>query len=1527
MKKFKRAKSIEELYDFARECERRMLEQQRLARIAYLEAVRPKSKKERGIVTPKDRNKSKEYRAMREQLAHDRMNRFIEMIGNMLPVISKKNQDTNLGDKNKGGVNMNLQLLASNETAENIIYTKEELMKHKREELIDICRDKGIKKYSNRKKAEIVDLILEHFESTIQEETKEETKERLPMKYEGSCCQNKMEEITEDIMSNMYKNVVICRRFDVTTKGGETSIDVTYQNIYGVRAIELGELDFTTKNVVITERNDEDEVKSKQIIRISKETGNAMVKGLVLINIKNSPNNSIKEKGFYLAKDNKGEITISKDKEEAISGRYVFAATSSSMKKKCTYFAVETSKGRTKKNIESEINDLTGGAWYYALKALDKRRKAGELITPAHYAKVNERVGLVVCTPMLKFTEINSVLIFNDELSYGQQFDSQTEAKMKDMHMDIPKNFGDGGNGGMSYKVLQRGALGYGVRLTKAQAMRLPVQSRITTIVEKGLRTAYDEDMMLCSSESLISLVTDKYDPITLVDFTTGVKKSGKQLKKLLKSKDEEEVKYAEELLRGLELITTKDEAKMINWKALDISPENKPSKSPLEMFIIDIGKDTEAKHSNQMLNKITDEFREETIEYMVAQTLNDLLAQQDNTNKELVLDKNGNIAGLPLDNLYAVNYSRAIKDKMAEANNLSSLDKYFVSKVGKANAKANTHYLKIAPFDITLSGFFRICGCKTIDYITEEGEILKVTLNIVYNPTMDREIKAKEKLIDLMDISDEEKALEKQSLRAVVSIKYPAQGRNEFGGLYVISKEELDEMIESNDKLTEFQKAQCLKKVKYCPYNVAYLFGDSGLLVQCAGSDFDGDAMADKLKEVSVRLNEKDEEEIVTGIVNPVTNKRVLGYNSLIMKKLNKFGSKATVIGRYDKRKEEEKEKYKRELNKKQNIAPSNIKNMRGVINVNRLNNNTNEERNRQVTKENIINLIQGECVISSNEFMHMPYVYQEVEITDWLGLYQACSVMGDNVGITITSVSVLVMADTGIFFDKENRFNFDLAADLLVPLSKEIKRINKINEKLPEDKKVKRKEERYDKSLFDDEKRRLLNCLNSSGMIRDYHLVLNETINEWERKIKYLPEDTTKEEWKLIVSDFDEIGRNLGETAIDIVKDPSKANDLTIENLINTKYRCIGNMKPGYLKSNLNKILYNEANEYHIDCGRFTPGVDPTVLPDAIGEIKLSIKEICEHIMNRRVAALKDKSKFNYDEFAKYNTDLICVYRNMVEIVKPVLDFMSDTNNKSYGLPRVEKDLLRDIAKALLNTAQFDGMEKEDVIKLMIQLCCVFPRRYTDTKGNVKVVPTFDINTRYLNKLKDVARLFPEIFLQEYQEDPSEPLKVKLDYDICIKEIHYGETIALVNGWNEDKTLHVKSNYTGKAIVEEGGLYALYDAYEKEESNLVIIPICQFADKGSGYGPDFKAGKYGKSYMEEAKDIRFMQTEDKELLIVDKAKTQVLASTFFNDMKGLVGKELSDVKVYGYEITKENKYENTKEVFENYFVIGEMK
>lgn len=1527
MKKFRRAKSIEELYDFARECERRMLEEaemarqarkqarlaeeekQRLARLAYIEANRPKSKRELGVVTPKFEDSLD--RELKLQLGHERMNQFIDMIGNMLNHSIKNNhQDTNLGDKNKGGVNMNLQLLASNETAETeeldySLYTEEELNKNTVKKLITICKELSISGYSRKHKDEIIDMIVKEVASR---------RKHLPMKYESSTSQAKMEEITDDIMKNMYENVILCKRFDISSKNGEIKIETLYQNIYGTRIVELGQLDFTTKNVIMTERNDEDEIKCKQIIRVSEETGNAVVKGLVLINIKNSPGNDIKEKGFYLTKDSKGEVTITKDEEEAISGRYVFAATSTSMKKKCAFFAVETSEGRTKDDIRDEINELTGGAWYYALKALDKRRKAGELITPADYGKVNERVGLVVCTPMIKFTEINSILIFNDEISYGPQFDKETEAKMKDMHMDIPLNFGDGGNGGVSYKIIQRGGERYGVKLTKEQAMRLPVQSRTLAIIEKGLRSAYDEDMMLCSATSLINLITEDYDPITLVDFTTGIVKTGRELKALLNSKNKENRKYAKELLRGLELITTKDEAKMINWDALNMSPSSKPAVSPLEFFVIDISKDTSAKHSNQMLNKTTDVSREGTLEYVEAQAWNDFLAQQDNTNKELVLDKNGNIAGLPLDNLYAVNYDRAIKDKLAETNNLVSLDKYFVSKVGKANVKANTHYLKILPFDITLSGFNRLCGAKTIDYITEENEKVKVTLNIAYSTAIDKEIKAKEELIDLMDISDEEKALEKQSLRAVVSIKYPAQGRNEFGGLYLISKEELDEIIESNDKLTKFQKAQCLKKVKYCPSNISYLFGDSGLLVQCAGSDFDGDAMADKLKEVSVRINEEGKEEIVTGIVNPVTNKRVLGYNSLVMKKLNKFGSKATVIGRHDKRKEEEKEQYQKELNKEQKTVQLNIKNMRGVINVPKLNNNTNEEQNRQITKEDVINLIQGECTISNKVFMKLPYVYKEVEITDWLGLYQATSTMGDNVGITITSVSVLVMADTDAFFDENDNFNLDLAADLLVPLNKEIERINKLNKSLPEHKKVKREEIPYDKSLFDDEKRRLLKQLNTSGMERDYYLVLNETINEWARRMKHLPANTTREQWELLTNDFDQIGRNLGETSIDVCKDESKANDLTIENLINTKYRCVGNMKPGYLKSNLNKILYNEANEYHIDCGRFTPGVDPTVLPDAIGEIKLTLKEICEYIMGRRVAAVKDRTKFNYDHLNKYNTDLVCKYPNMTDITKSVLEFMVDTNNKAYDLPRVEKDLLREIEMALLNTAGYDGMPREDVIKLMIQLCCIFTRRQTNKKGDIEFVPTFDINTRYLNKLKYAAKVFPEIFLQEYQEDPTKPLMPKLNYDVCTKEVYYGETIDLVNGWNEDKTLHVRRGYTGKAIATENGLYGLYNAYDKKKSDLIIVPICQFT------------GEYAKSYMKEAKDVRLVQTEDKELLITDKSK-QILALTYFNNMDKLDGKELTDVKLYGYTIEKEDKYTKVKESFENYFVIGKMK
>lgn len=1432
---------------------------------------------------------------------------------------TRANRSASVSTNNlNGGLPMNLQALASNISMEEIEIAK--LKKLTVKQLTPIAKSLGITCISSMRKAELVEAIAK---KTGLIEC------NLTQRSEDSASRSAVEAIVKALMSNLYSSVTLVERFNLNDKSGALIPSVIFQNVKGVRLVEeLGQKDYSVKNYMIENRDDQDNVTSTQIVRVDGTNNNCRVNGVILVNIKEAKECDIQRIEAFIALDEDGKrfLTTDASDKRIISGRYVFAGTNTSGKKHCSFFMKELSKDYAKKDLQKDIDRLTGGAWLYALKQLDDARKSGQkLVTPADYAKVNERVGLDNCSPMLKGTNINSLFIIGSPVDCGPQFDPAIEAFMERNHFEIPRNAMDGCTGGVHYKVIMRMCANYGIKISKAQAMRISMQTRTTVITDKRLAVPQDENMILASVLAYLDkYVTEEEDLITLVDYKRGITLTGREIKRLLDienlssneklSKEEmKDFNWIKSVIKDIELITSKDEAKMINWDVLNVT---EPCESPVEMFILDASRVTEAKHSNQLFNKTSKDDPEATCDYAASQAAMDFLQADTDVDRVLTMDKDGRIAGQPFSNAYAVNYGRAITDKMVFGNKLSTLNNYVISKVGKANVKCNSYYLKIATFDASLFEFMQVITSKEVDYQAETGEIVKVNLNVVYNPTIDKDIKEKEALIDEADMTDEEKFYAKEALRVTVNIKYPAQGTKEYGGLYLMRSEEIIETIKSTDLISSaFTKGQAIRKIKSCPHNVLYLFGDTGLLVQCAGSDCDGDAMASILNQLNYVGNS---DVPCVGAVDISSGRRMLGYVSLIMKKIANEGSTAAVIGRHNPDRIAKNKRNKRRntvglYNKKAAKAQKNIK---GVVRTNNLINNENLEASLTEVFDRARALVEGEeCIISSKDFMNLEYIPREWDITDFVGLYQATSVFGDNVGITITLVSVLTMCDLEYFF-QDDKFNFEAASNLLLPLRSAV------------NSKEERQVERYT-TVFTEEKENVLEAVNTSGVTRKYIAVLNSSINEWAKKVSMLPEDTTVEEWTQLVNDFDIIGRNLGETSIDICKDPDKKNDLSIEKLINKNYRCVGNMKPSYLSSNLSKVLYGKENHYSIDCGRFDPEAgDKTVLPDSIGAIKLTIKEVAEEFMSIRTKAYSDEARFNLKSYSQYSNIINQrVNGNTVAILEAILNYIKVSNKVSKDdkgniiseVAKMDNTMLRNIEGAIFNMAKLEGIAKEDVIALAIQLSFMYESNKTNSKGNFVPSKEFNKKMNYASLLKQTAALFPEVFLAEYIEKGNNILEVALDYDICDGMFFNGDVIEFTDGWNKERTIHVLNNYTGKALVENDTLFALYNAYDHVAQNdWVILPICKFLDDNTSREFIENEGTFcvrkrvtnAEAVKEaEAKGIKDVKKEF-ELVLSSADKKTVLASTYLNNLEGMSGHVYKNASVMGYEIDNETNY-----------------
>lgn len=1376
---------------------------------------------------------------------------------------------------------MNLQLLAN---SNNIIFfngEERDLDSLKREELRQLCRDAQIPCFSTLNKGPLKDLIIKHF-VTINGV--------LRRKTINPCSLEKMNELAKRIMDNIYGRKTFVRRVDVSEdKAGNVTYTITYQNIYGSRIAELFEVDEYTGLLPMGIEDDvTGEIVTAYEVPVGGNSGNILMKDLILVNIRDSKNCKFKSNNFSLVKDEDGKYSLEPITKDS-KNEYTFVCTSTSMKKKSTFFAGEITENRTREDINNGIDKLTGGAYGYQLnKLLEEQRSGKKHVGPEKFAKLFDRIGLLVSTPMLYVGKTNNLFIYNDELDYGPQFSKSVEKFLNNNHIKVGRNFTDGyAVVGLDF-IIKSIKETFGIELSYEEAMKLALQSRTTLITKKGLDRVFDKDMMFVKAKNIIQsinyeLLAEKglADPIVInID---GVRYYGQELQKMLIN----DLNKAKSILSKVDLLCTKDEAKMMNWDGLN-------NHACAEYYLVNVGKPTKANYSTQMLNKIALDFPEPTRKLMQMQARLSMWKFDDKSNKTLYLDKNQEISGSITSNLYAVNLDKAISDKLAATSNLYDVDKFGVSQTGKCNPKANSYYLKLSPFDSSLINFKlpKSLRSKEVEYINELGEVVKAKCNVIYSPEMNREME--ENIIAICsdpNLTNREKVLMANSCRVVVAMKYPTQGTNEFTLCYCISKDELLEEITKvyGDAPTEEQKFNIIQMQKYvthCPYSNVILFNDATMLVQDAGSDLDGDDGVFIVNELFTETLDNGEEKLHIGIFDDETKEAILGFISLCVKKVNEIGSICTVISRYSKTKELKKEALKNistDTTEKINSytekkKASKAKNFKSSKNSS---SNVLADNKKQV---NLKDALEGRIYMSSDEFMKLDFIPSNVKITDFLGLYQACSVFGDDIGMTVILSSVIVNMPEENMFNADGTFNFELAKNLLMPLKIAVDDDTKVRITKPYV-----SVHRKDKNCF--------NLVNSSNINRIYYKMSDEEITEMYNQISALPETTTREEWKELQSDFSHLGRNLGETSIDIAKDASIANTYTIYDFVNKSYRLVGNMKPSYISSNIYKFISNKDNAYSLSYGNYKEeGVD-NILPDAIGNIKHDTGRVFSEYINNIGYNLHDKSCYNYGCYGQYAD--IEIDEQLMLVLKTVLDYISDHSNPTFDLPKLDKTAIEILRKAVLNTVAYLGLDPSYAVKAMIKLAFLKNIKKTNKKGYVSLSSrSVNIDVDYNSRIKQVAKLFGEIFLAEYKDNNKNLLEVKLSYDLCTKDIPVGVPFKLINGYNEDKTFHTQSDYTGIAVAMEDGVYAIYNPYTKamKNNNLVLIPISVITQDGEDdmqQGMTLRIGRDPKS---------------QKIMIASTDKKKLYALSNMVCPEGLFAQELKNSYVYAYELDEDH-------------------
>lgn len=1091
----------------------------------------------------------------------------------------------------------------------------------------------------------------------------------------------------------------------------------------------------------------------------------------------------------------------------------------------------------------AEIDETTQGAISYGLKKLENRRlsaKAGDkAVVPADYAKVFSRPGSVCATPIMPFGEMRNMFLIDTDILSAEEFtDANTKAIMNKMGID--NNFSDGAFI-VSINQIIRSLASIGIYdADTKQIMSLGLQLRSGLLLLKGFARVYDANMLYERALVLLKLYAKHITVFCKQDaeYTSkGIahKYTGEEL---LIMKDTDPAKF-EFIIKNLDLMSSSNEAKLINWEGLE-----KPDVYA-QLYLVDAQNASDSETSNQMLNKVLHYSEEEVKAVMQAMVDTDCLniANIDSV-KPIRLNKECNgIGSMPSDAIKTIiGVDEAKKDASIMIKEYSSIVTSATSKIARARIDTKSPYMVAVPDDYVLGSYFdkednyvplNILGVRDVEDYTpveiEEGKDGKTIQCIEVHSVREniRISKEIERLRKYGTYSDEEMAKIENSIRLQTMLKYPTQGRDEYVFVYYVSNREIKDRIYSakDANLINDSRAKALLNFYFKnPLSCIIIAADNTVKNQLAGFDFDGDAVIT----IPRSLSKADDEtgEVIYGVYDAVHDEVLNDYTSILVNKYADNGYKYTgtcIV--YDKTKSVYDEK------------PIYIKSRVKSASV--------ENNNRKITnaQKYLGNVIFGYDAV---DFLEKQVVENYVPVVDYLGLYHASNTIGDDIGMTIVLCSVPIMASIEELFDENGVFDYELFQEIFDPL-KPGKTSGKYNNK---------PYVRYS-SVFTE-------TPDSNGIIRKKvavnrfgrkvvcYRVSKAVVEDFCYRVAHLRKETTIEEWKILVEDFNHITRALGESSIDCKKDVTKTLGKDVYRIINMNVRCYGNIKKEYIDSNYQNI-YNKdsANKtFEFDFSDFTGndivgsgGKKPKYLlyNDAIGDIKFDIMaNTYEGSIDVIRQEIVENSKYDYykDNYGKLDADgdvLADKYPNINDANHTYIVYALNAAKPKNGLTKLNKYEKQLVLNGLYNLAALDGMDvKNDptmLVKLAIEDAFVNYSYNPDYDNNE---PRFNFADGYNSKLNTVMNVYNELFIVERTGLKRIPVELQMALDCKIDEKHEGHNLSFVHGVCEsDENLIVKDDFTGSAKCENGKLIVYYDPTLKlfKDNSVLTLSIDSFA------------------------------------------------------------------------------------------------
>lgn len=1155
-----------------------------------------------------------------------------------------------------------------------------------------------------------------------------------------------------------------------------------------------------------------------------------------------------------------------------------------------------------------EVDETTQGSLRYALDKLEEQRlnskKGDKAVMPNQYSKIFVRPGLLCATPSNKLGVMKNMLIVNCDIETRGEFENSNKDVQELMaDLGIDNNFSDGAFV-ITVKLMRNilKAKGKSDKYTDEQIMSLGLQLRAGLLVLKGFARVYDDNMVYERATVLLRLYADK---ITVVCeqsdkyIKKGIKHSytGTELLSMLDSDKVADNKLAEYIIKNLELVCSKNEAKAINWDELLNNPN-----AEANLYLIDAQNASESESSNQMLNKVLDFAEEEIKETMHVMADNDAFNITNiDDDKRITFNKNCNSLGsMASDAIKTLLGDAAKKDAGIMTKIYSSMISTAESKIAKARVNTKSPYLIAVPDDYILGSYFdangeyqplNILGSRIhVDYSPkqivngEEGN--KIECIEVYSARENNRIRKQiKRLRTNSDYSKEDLAKIEESLRIQAMLKYPSQGPKESVFVYYVSNNEILRRIEDAKakKLITSNRAKALKNFYFKnPQSCIIIAADNSLKNQLAGFDFDGDAIIT----VPRVLSEIDEDthKLVYGVYDcfgaTFEEKIRNDYTSILVNKYIANGNKYTcccIV--YNKPERYYKEKpvvgYGKVRRASAKSGQARFDRVSNTLGATIFGHNPKDENPRY----------------TADMFLKEPLVENFVEIKDRLGLYHACNTIGDDIGMTIVLCSVVIMASLEReLFDENGKFNYKAFKTIFSPLNPG--RTDGVYNN-PADKEY--------ESVFSTEVNRWgvrtkVIATNRFGIKREYFRVDSNIVSEFCRRVARLSKDTTKEQWKVLVEDFAHITRALGESTIDAKKDVTKFLGKLVYDIIDRGVRCIGNIKKELIVDNYSDIFSAEKrnNPFYIDLS----GIENkySCFADGVGDIKTDMAEIytdaIEDVRNYVV------NNTDYSFYEKYNAPadkmLGNIYSNVKDAVRTYINFSGQAAKAGNGIAKLTKYEKEAVMKGLFNLAAMDGIDIANdpltVVKIAIE------GAFYDSWNE-----EFVFGKEYNSRLNTIMNVFNELFVLERTEMKTIPveLRISLDSEDILDSSCEGHYYSFADGICESNPdLVVDDRFTGSAKCENGKLIVQYDPMLKYRDceDYLTLSVDKFAkDKGldvtdikfAATGDDIDEGTcYGFNVIENKTSALYFGAED----IVDNSGNGYTALTLEDEDANIV-------------------------------------